>query len=38
MITIPVLILHGTADRAARASGSEYFYNSVGSDDKTLKL
>ena len=37
-ITLPLLILHGTADRAAKASGSEYFYNTAGSADKTLKL
>jgi acylglycerol lipase len=37
-ITLPVLILHGTADRAARASGSQAFFDAVGSTDKTLKL
>lgn len=37
-ITLPVLILHGTADRAARASGSQAFFEAVGSTDKTLKL
>jgi len=37
-ITIPVLIMHGTADKAAKASGSQHFYDTVGSTDKTLKL
>ncbi len=37
-ITVPVLILHGTADKAAKSSGSEEFYKAVGSADKTLKL
>lgn len=38
LITLPVLILHGTADKAAKASGSRHFYASAGSPDKTLKL
>lgn len=37
-ITLPVLILHGTADRATMPSGSEFFYDNAGSNDKTLKL
>jgi alpha-beta hydrolase superfamily lysophospholipase len=37
-ITLPVLILHGTADKAAKSSGSEQFYKEAGSKDKTLKL
>lgn len=37
-ITIPVLILHGTADRVTRPDGSEQFYREAGSKDKTLKL
>jgi len=37
-ITLPVLILHGTADKAARASGSQAFFDAAGSIDKTLKL
>jgi alpha-beta hydrolase superfamily lysophospholipase len=37
-ITLPVLILHGTADENTRPSGSQHFYDSVGSTDKTLKL
>jgi alpha-beta hydrolase superfamily lysophospholipase len=37
-ITLPVLILHGTADKAAKAEGSQFFYDHAGSSDKTLKL
>jgi len=37
-ITLPVLILHGTADKATRPSGSQRFYDSAGSRDKTLQL
>lgn len=37
-ITLPVLILHGTADKATVCHGSEFFYEHAGSSDKTLKL
>jgi len=37
-ITLPVLILHGTADKAVKASGSQHFFDAAGSSDKTLKL
>jgi alpha-beta hydrolase superfamily lysophospholipase len=37
-ITLPVLILHGTADKATRPAGSQFFYDNAGSTDKTLKL
>lgn len=37
-ITLPVLILHGTADKLAKPSGSQLFFDMVGSRDKTLKL
>jgi acylglycerol lipase len=37
-ITLPVLILHGTADKAAKPSGSQHFYDKAGSADKKLKL
>lgn len=37
-ITLPLLILHGTADRAAKPSGSQHLYERAGSGDKTLKL
>lgn len=37
-ITLPLLIMHGTADKATMPSGSELFYEKAGSRDKTLKL
>src|SRR5215471_9637987 len=37
-ITLPVLILHGTADKNTNPAGSQHFYDRVGSVDKTLKL
>ena len=33
-----MLILHGTADKATKPSGSQFFYDTAGSTDKTLKL
>ncbi len=38
LITLPVLILHGTADKATQPKGSQLFYDQAGSADKTLKL
>jgi acylglycerol lipase len=38
LITLPVLIMHGTDDKATVCHGSEFFYKMVGSKDKTLKL
>jgi alpha-beta hydrolase superfamily lysophospholipase len=38
LITLPVLIMHGTADKATVCHGSEFFYETAGSKDKTLKL
>jgi len=35
---VPVLIIHGTEDKATRPEGSQYFYDHAGSTDKTLKL
>jgi len=37
-IRLPLLILHGTADRATRSQGSQQFHEHAGSSDKTLKL
>ncbi|MDI3320636.1 alpha/beta hydrolase [Pinibacter soli] len=37
-ITLPLLIVHGTADKATKPSGSQYFYDNSLSQDKTLKL
>jgi acylglycerol lipase len=38
LITLPVLIMHGTADKVTQPSGSQRFYDTAGSTDKTLKL
>jgi acylglycerol lipase len=38
LITLPLLILHGTADKATKPSGSREFYEKAGSTDKMLKL
>lgn len=38
VIKLPLLILHGTADKVTRSSGSEYFMEHVSSADKQLKL
>jgi len=38
LIKLPVLILHGTDDKATNPSGSQSFYDAAGSTDKTLKL
>jgi alpha-beta hydrolase superfamily lysophospholipase len=38
LIKLPVLILHGTADKATKPAGSKRFYEMAGSTDKTLKL
>lgn len=37
-IKLPLLIMHGTADKATKPSGSQYFYDAASSADKTLKL
>ncbi len=38
LITLPVLILHGTADKVTKPGGSQMFFDNAGSADKTLKL
>lgn len=38
LFKLPVLILHGTLDKATKPSGSQLFYDKAGSTDKTLKL
>jgi alpha-beta hydrolase superfamily lysophospholipase len=38
LITLPVFILHGTADKVTKPEGSQLFYDRAGSTDKTLKL
>jgi alpha-beta hydrolase superfamily lysophospholipase len=37
-IQLPIFILHGTLDKAAKPEGSRVFYESVNSKDKTLRL
>ena len=37
-LRLPLLILHGTADRATRPEGSHMFFDRAGAADKTLKL
>jgi acylglycerol lipase len=36
--TLPLLILHGTADKATKPAGSQLFFEQASSKDKTLKL
>jgi acylglycerol lipase len=38
LIKLPVLIIHGTADKATKPSGSRRFYEMASSTDKTLKI
>ncbi|MBZ9767072.1 alpha/beta hydrolase [Mesorhizobium sp. CA6] len=38
LIKLPLLILHGTADKATKPSGSQLFYDTAGAVDRTLKL
>ena len=38
LVTLPVLILHGTADKVTNPNGSQLFFDTAGSADKTLKL
>lgn len=37
-IKLPLLILHGTADKASKPEGSQLFFDQASSADKTLKL
>lgn len=37
-ITLPVLIIHGSADKATKPEGSQSFYENAGSTDKTIKI
>jgi alpha-beta hydrolase superfamily lysophospholipase len=37
-IALPLLILHGTEDKAAKPSGSQFFYENAEATDKTLRL
>ena len=38
LVTLPILILHGSLDKATRPAGSQFFYDTAGSRDKTFKL
>jgi alpha-beta hydrolase superfamily lysophospholipase len=38
LVTLPLLIMHGTDDKATVCRGSQFFYETAGSSDKTLKL
>jgi len=37
-LTLPLLIMHGTLDKATVPAGSQEFHGAAGSKDKTLKL
>ena len=37
-INLPILVMHGTADRLGEPEGSRLLYDRAGSKDKTLKL
>ncbi|HET7793759.1 MAG TPA: alpha/beta hydrolase [Rhizobacter sp.] len=37
-IKLPLFILHGTLDKATQPAGSQFFQQTAGSTDKTLKL
>ncbi len=37
-IRLPILIMHGTADRLSDPAGSKILYEQISSEDKTLKL
>jgi acylglycerol lipase len=37
-ITLPLLLMHGTADRLTVFRGSQLLYNAAGATDKTLRL
>ena len=38
LIKLPVFILHGADDKVTKPSGSQFFYDTAGSTDKTLKF
>src|SRR6476659_6830522 len=35
---VPVLILHGTADKATNPTGSQFFFDTAGSKDRSVKF
>jgi alpha-beta hydrolase superfamily lysophospholipase len=38
LMKLPLLIMHGTDDKATVCKGSQFFHDTAGSTDKTLKL
>ena len=38
LIKLPVFIIHGTSDNVTKYAGSQFFYDTAGSKDKTLGL
>ena len=38
LITLPLFILHDSLDKATKPSGSQFFYDTAGSTDKTIKI
>jgi alpha-beta hydrolase superfamily lysophospholipase len=38
LIKLPILIMHGSADKVTKPTGSQFFFDQAGSVDKTLKL
>jgi acylglycerol lipase len=38
LMKVPVMILHGADDKVTKPEGSQFFFDTVGSTDKTLKL
>lgn len=38
LMRVPVLIIHGSADKVTRPEGSRLFHDTAGSADKTLKI
>ncbi len=37
-LTLPLLILHGSLDKATKPSGSQFFYDTASSKDKTIHI
>jgi acylglycerol lipase len=38
LLKLPLLIIHGTEDKVTKPEGSQFFYDTAGASDKTLKL
>lgn len=37
-MTLPVLIIHGTDDKATKPTGSQFFFDTAGSKDRTVRF